>query len=29
MENTWGHLVGFFYMFLLMLQGSLFFTRIW
>jgi hypothetical protein len=28
MENTWGHLVGFFYMFLLMLQGSLFFTRI-
>jgi hypothetical protein len=28
MENTWGHLVGFFYMFLLMLQGSLFLTRI-
>lgn len=28
MENTPGHLVGFFYMFLLMLQGSLFFTRI-
>ena len=28
MENTTGHLVGFFYMFLLMLQGSLFFTRI-
>jgi hypothetical protein len=28
MENTWGHLVGFLYMFLLMLQGSLFFTRI-
>jgi hypothetical protein len=27
MENTWGHLFGFFYMFLLMLQGSLFFTR--
>jgi len=28
MENTLGHLVGFFYMFLLLLQGSLFFTRI-
>jgi hypothetical protein len=28
MEATSGHLVGFFYMFLLMLQGSLFFTRI-
>lgn len=28
MENTPGHLVGFFYMFLLMLQGSLFFTRV-
>ena len=28
MENTSGHLIGFFYMFLLMLQGSLFFTRI-
>ncbi len=28
MENTPGHLVGFFYMFLLLLQGSLFFTRI-
>ncbi|HZS76217.1 MAG TPA: hypothetical protein VFA41_06335 [Ktedonobacteraceae bacterium] len=28
MENTSGHLVGFFYMFLLMLQSSLFFTRI-
>lgn len=28
MENTVAHLVGFFYMFLLMLQGSLFFTRI-
>jgi hypothetical protein len=28
MENTWGHLVGFLYMFLLLLQGSLFFTRI-
>jgi len=28
MVNTSGHLIGFFYMFLLMLQGSLFFTRI-
>lgn len=28
MENTPGHLMGFFYMFLLLLQGSLFFTRI-
>lgn len=28
MENTAGHLIGFLYMFLLMLQGSLFFTRI-
>jgi hypothetical protein len=28
MENSLGHLVGFLYMFLLMLQGSLFFTRI-
>lgn len=28
MENTSGHLVGFFYTFLLMLQGSLFLTRI-
>ncbi len=28
MESTPGHLVGFFYMFLLMLQGSMFFTRI-
>ncbi|MBZ0296695.1 MAG: hypothetical protein K8L99_29305 [Anaerolineae bacterium] len=28
MEATSGHLVGFFYTFLLMLQGSLFFTRI-
>ncbi|TFH37819.1 MAG: hypothetical protein E4G99_01455 [Anaerolineales bacterium] len=28
MEPTSGHLLGFFYMFLLMLQGSLFFTRI-
>jgi len=28
MEATAGHLIGFFYMFLLMLQGSLFFTRI-
>ncbi|HEU5090130.1 MAG TPA: hypothetical protein VFT99_21895, partial [Roseiflexaceae bacterium] len=27
MENTSGHLIGFFYMFLLLLQGSLFFTR--
>ena len=27
-EATIGHLVGFFYMFLLLLQGSLFFTRI-
>lgn len=27
MESTPGHLVGFLYMFLLMLQGSLFFTR--
>jgi len=27
MESTWGHLFGFFYMFLLMLQGSLIFTR--
>lgn len=27
MENTSGHLMGFFYMFLLLLQGSLFFTR--
>ncbi len=27
-ENTPGHLVGFFYMFLLLLQSSLFFTRI-
>lgn len=27
MEDTWGHLFGFLYMFLLMLQGSLFFTR--
>lgn len=27
MVNTGGHLVGFFYMFLLLLQGSLFFTR--
>lgn len=27
MEDTGGHLFGFFYMFLLMLQGSLFFTR--
>lgn len=28
MENTLGHLIGFFYMFLLMLQGSLIFTRV-
>jgi hypothetical protein len=28
MENTSGHLIGFFYMFLLLLQSSLFFTRI-
>ena len=28
MENTFGHLVGFFYTFVLMVQGSLFFTRI-
>jgi len=28
MEPTSGHLVGFFYMFLLLLQGSLFFTRV-
>jgi hypothetical protein len=28
MVNTPGHLIGFFYMFLLLLQGSLFFTRI-
>jgi hypothetical protein len=28
MVNTSGHLIGFFYMFLLMLQGSLFFTRV-
>ena len=28
MEATSGHLIGFLYMFLLMLQGSLFFTRI-
>jgi hypothetical protein len=28
MENTLGHLVGFVYMFLLLLQGSLFLTRI-
>lgn len=27
MASTSGHLIGFFYMFLLMLQGSLFFTR--
>jgi hypothetical protein len=27
-EATMGHLIGFFYMFFLMLQGSLFFTRI-
>jgi len=28
MENTLGHLAGFFYMFLLLLQGSMFFTRV-
>jgi len=28
MENTSGHLIGFLYMFLLLLQGSLFFTRV-
>jgi hypothetical protein len=28
MEGTSGHLIGFFYMFLLMLQGSLMFTRV-
>lgn len=28
MESSFGHLFGFFYMFLLMLQGSLFFTRV-
>ncbi len=28
MEATSGHLIGFFYMFLLLLQGSLFFTRV-
>jgi hypothetical protein len=28
MVNTMGHLIGFFYMFLMLLQGSLFFTRI-
>ena len=28
MESTFGHLAGFLYMFLLLLQGSLFFTRI-
>ena len=28
MDNTTGHLIGFFYMFLLLLQGSLFLTRI-
>jgi hypothetical protein len=28
MENPWSHLIGFLYMFLLMLQGSLFFTRV-
>jgi len=27
MEDPWGHLLGFLYMFLLLLQGSLFFTR--
>ena len=28
MEPTSGHLIGFLYMFLLLLQGSLFFTRV-
>jgi hypothetical protein len=28
MEDTSGHLIGFFYMFLLLLQGSLFYTRL-
>lgn len=28
MENTWGHLLGFFYMFLIMLQMSLAYTKI-
>lgn len=28
MEATYGHLVGFFYLFMLLLQGSLFFTRV-
>ncbi len=28
MENTWGHLVGFLYMFFLLLQGSLLYTRV-
>jgi hypothetical protein len=28
MEDTSGHLIGFFYMFLLLLQGSLFYTRV-
>jgi hypothetical protein len=28
MEATWGHLAGFFYMFVLLLQSSLFFTKI-
>ena len=28
MQNTSGHLIGFLYMFLLLLQGSLFFTRV-
>jgi len=28
MENSFGHLAGFLYMFLLLLQGSLFFTRV-
>ena len=28
MENTPGHLIGFFYMFMILLQGCLFFTRI-
>lgn len=28
METTWGHLLGFFYTFLLMIQGSLAYTRV-
>ncbi len=28
MESTWGHLIGFLYMFFLLLQGSLIYTRV-